>query len=136
MPARPGQVGGMVVSYKATLLGLVINSRDMTVSVTKEYIAELHTLLNDTWHGARKTFHLNELEILLGKCARLGESVNWVYHLLTHMYLSTAFALKSNREHLAEHSESFSAYIKKIKQLRQEQTFATKHATLPTSILR
>jgi hypothetical protein len=116
----------MIVPYKATLLGLVINSRDMTVSMTEEYVAELHKLLNETWHRARKTFHLNELEVLLGKCACLGESVNWIFHLLIHMHRSTAFALKANQEHLAEKSASFSAYIKRIKQLRQEQTSETK----------
>lgn len=117
---------GMVVSYKAILLGLVINSRDMTVSMTKEYVAELHKILNKTWHGARKTFHLNELEILLGKFAQLGESVTWIFRLLTHMYCSTAFALQANREHLAENSPSFGTYIKRIKQLHQEQTSETK----------
>jgi hypothetical protein len=126
---------GMIVAYKATLLGLVINSRDMTVSMMEEYVAELHKLLNEMWHGARKTFHLNELEVLLGKGARLGESVNWVFHLLTHMYRSTAFALKANREHWAEKSASFSAYIKRSSSCTRNKP-SRQRGTLPISTLR
>ena len=76
------------------MLGLIWNTRSLTVGITEEYLAEVHKLLTDTCHEGRKSsFNVKELEKLLGKCQRLGEAANWVFHLLTHMHQSTAFAL-------------------------------------------
>jgi hypothetical protein len=55
---------------------------------------------------------VSELEKLLGKCARLGEWVNWIYHLMTHMYSSAAFALRENQEFLGKNSRNFQSHIK------------------------
>jgi hypothetical protein len=76
-------------------------------------------LLNKTWHKEWKSFTINELEKLVGKCARLGEGANWVFHLMTHMYASTAFALKSNANFLGQRSKNFVKHLKKIKELRK-----------------
>ena len=110
---------GMKVSYSTTLLGLTFNTRTMTVGITEQYRIELLNLLNTTWHEKRKAFSVHELEILVGKCARLAEGANWVYHLMTHMYNSTAFALKKNDEFLGQNSRNFIEHIKKIKELRR-----------------
>ncbi|KAL7489748.1 hypothetical protein ACHAW6_015468 [Cyclotella cf. meneghiniana] len=87
--------------------------------MTKEYLEELGNLLKKTWHKSRKSFYINELEVLLGKCTRLGKAANWVYHLMTHMCTSSSFALWENREFLGKNSPNFVAYIKKIKELRK-----------------
>jgi hypothetical protein len=89
--------------------------------MTKEYLAELRLLIKQTWHKGRKAFYVNELEVLLGKCARLGEAANWVYHLMTHLYSSAAFALRENREFLGSNSQNFIAHLKKIKELRKRE---------------
>jgi hypothetical protein len=73
---------GMKVSWYAVLLGLMFDTRTMTIAITDEYRIDLLNLLNSTWHAARKTFTVNELEVLIGKCARLGEAANWVFHLI------------------------------------------------------
>jgi hypothetical protein len=109
----------MLISYYAVLLGLLFNTRTLTVAMTKEYLEELRTLIKKTWHKGRKSFYINELEVLLGKCARLGEAANWVYHLMTHMYSSSSFALRENREFLGRNSSNFVKYINKIKELRK-----------------
>jgi hypothetical protein len=96
----------MKVSYQAILIGLIWNTRALTVGITDKYRAELHALLNRTWHKARTSFTIHELEVLVGKCARLGEGTNWVFHLMTHMYASTAFALKSNANFLGQRSKT------------------------------
>ncbi len=111
----------MLISYYAILLGLLFNTRTLTVSMTKEYLAELRLLIKQTWHKGRKAFYVNELEVLLGKCARLGEAANWVYHLMTHLYSSAAFALRENREFLGSNSPNFIAHLKKIKELRKRE---------------
>lgn len=110
---------GLLISYHSVLLGLLFNSRTLTVAMTKEYLQELRDLLKKTWHKSRKSFFINELEVLLGKCARLGEAANWVYHLMTHMYTSSSFALRENREFLGKNSPNFVAHLKKIKELRK-----------------
>ena len=117
---------GMKVSYKAILLGLIWNARALTVGITEEYRAELLALLNKTWHKARKSFTIHELEVLVGKCARLGEGANWVFHLMTHMYASTAFALKSNASFLGQRSKNFVEHLKKIKELRKAHQHQTR----------
>lgn len=109
----------MLISYYAVLLGLLFNTRTLTVAMTKEYLEELRTLIKKTWHKGRKSFYINELEVLLGKCARHGEAANWVYHLMTHMYSSSSFALRENREFLGRNSSNFVKYINKIKELRK-----------------
>jgi hypothetical protein len=38
------------------------------------------------------------MQKLVGKLTRLGEGVLWIYKLISHLYTSLAFALKSNTE--------------------------------------
>lgn len=112
-PLAMDKWGGLVIAHQSVLLGLVFNTRRLTVTVamTEDYLAELRELIAKTWHKNRKCFYINELEVLLGKFARLGEAANWIYHLLTHMYSSASFALRGNEEFLGNRSQSFIAYI-------------------------
>lgn len=116
---------GMKVSHQAVLLGLTFCTRSLTVGITDKYREELLELLNRTWHKSRKSFNMHELEILVGKCARLGEGAIWVYHLMTHMYRSTAFSLRENKEFLGKHSKGFVEHLKKIKELRKRKHLET-----------
>jgi hypothetical protein len=117
---------GMKVSWYAILLGLMFNTRTMTVAITDEYRIDLLNLLNSTWHAARKTFTVNELEVLIGKCARLGEAANWVFHLMTHLYESTAQALRMNGQFLGDRSRNFVQHIKMIKSLKKAHSEKTR----------
>lgn len=117
---------GMQVGHQAVLLGLTFCTRKLTVGITEDYRKQLLELLNRSWHKSRKSFTINELEKLIGKCARLGEGAAWVYHLMTHMYRSSAFALRENKEFLGKHSKNFIEHLKKIKELRRKEQLETR----------
>jgi len=40
----------LLVSHRQIVLGLIINTRTLTVGIPKKYCAEAYAILNDTWH--------------------------------------------------------------------------------------
>jgi hypothetical protein len=85
----------------------------MTVGITEDYIQQVRTLL-DLWVPNRKMFRVNEMQKLVGKLARLGEGAPWIFKLMSHLYTSLAFALKSNTEFLEKSSSGFRDLVKQI----------------------
>ena len=106
---------GMKVSYEAVLLGLLFNTRKMTVGITDVYRKEVLDLINDRWHPKRKAFTVSDIEKLAGKLGRLGEGARWIFHLMSQIYSSIACALRSNQQYLANTSKSFKAMIRLVK---------------------
>ena len=97
----------LIVGPIQTFLGLTVNTSRMMVSIPRHYLDEVLDILNETWHPGRKQFTVQEAQILTGKVAHLAQAAPWVFHLLTHMYNSIAYALRSNKVLLAENSEKF-----------------------------
>ncbi len=54
------------------------------------------------------------MQKLVGKLARLGEGAPWIFKLMSHLYTSLAFALKSNIELLEKSSSEFRDLVKQI----------------------
>ena len=54
------------------------------------------------------------MQKLVGKLARLGEGAPWIFKLMSHLYTSLAFALKSNTELLEKSSSGFRDLVKQI----------------------
>jgi hypothetical protein len=54
------------------------------------------------------------MQKLVGKLACLGEGAPWIFKLMSHLYTSLAFALKSNTELLEESSSRFRDLVKQI----------------------
>ncbi len=75
----------LIVGPKKIVLGLVINTKKMTVGITKDYIQQLRTLLN-LWDPNQKKFQVNEMQKLVGKLARLGEGAPWIFKLMSYLY--------------------------------------------------
>ena len=75
-----------VVSYKNTYIGLVWNTRKLTVGITPEYRDEIIELIDGPWNSTPRSFTALEMEKLIGKIARVGEACSWIYHLLPHLY--------------------------------------------------
>jgi hypothetical protein len=48
------------------------------------------------------------------KTRHLAEGANWVFHLLTHLYASIAYALSENKRFLADSSPEFQSLIKSL----------------------
>ncbi len=56
------------------MLGLVIDTNRMTVSVPDDYIKSVCLLINSTWHTHRQRFTVKEAQELTGKLGHLAEA--------------------------------------------------------------
>jgi hypothetical protein len=98
-----------------TMLGLVIDTNRMTVSVPDNYIQSVCLLIDSTWHTHCQRFMVKEAQDLTGKLGHLAEGANWVFHLLTHLYASIAYALSENKRFLEDSSSEFQTLIKSLR---------------------
>ncbi len=57
---------------------------------------------------------MKEAQELTGKLGHLAKGANWVFHLLTHLYASIAYALSENKKILADSSPEFHTLIKSL----------------------
>ena len=78
---------------RQVLLGLVFDTRHMTIEIDDEYRLQTFTMLRSTWHKHQESFTIKEVELLIGKLARIGHAFRPMYHLLPHLYASVAYAL-------------------------------------------
>ncbi len=97
----------LVIGPKQTMLGLIIDTNRLTVAIPAKYLREVLDLFNSTWHPNQHHFKVSEAQKLMGKLARLAEGANWVFHLLSHLYLLIAYALSKNKRLLTESSAEF-----------------------------
>ncbi len=97
------------------MLGLVIDTNRMPVSVPNDYIQSVRLLINSTWHTHRQQFTVKESQELTGKLVHLAKGANWVFHLLTHLYASIAYALSKNKRFLEDSSPEFQTLIKSLR---------------------
>ncbi len=80
---------------------------------------------------------MSEAQKLTGKLARLAKGANWVFHLLSHLYLSIAYALSNNKRLLTKSSAEFqdivlaiqtNAFVTPCNDLAWHTSFAMKRA--------
>ncbi len=78
---------------------------------------------------------MSEDQKLTGQLARLAKGANWVFHLLSHLYPSIAYALSKNKKLLTKSSAEFrdivlairtNAFVTPCKDLAQHTSFAMK----------
>jgi hypothetical protein len=117
------------------MLGLIINTNRLTVAIPPKYLQEVLKLLNSTWHPNQRCFKVSEAQKLTGKLARLAKGANWVFHLLSHLYSSIAYALSKNKRLLTKSSAEFqdivleirtNAFVTPCKDLARHTSFAMK----------
>jgi hypothetical protein len=127
----------LAIGPKQTMLGLIIDTNRLTVSIPPKYLQEVLKLLNSTWHPNQRHFKVSENQKLTGKLARLAEGANWVFHLLSYLYSSIAYALSKNKRLPTESSAEFqnillaiqtNAFVTPCKDLARHSSFAMKHA--------
>ncbi len=109
----------LVVAPKQRMVGLIIDTNNLTFSIPPDYIAEVLDLINTTWHSHRRRFTVGEAQKLTGKLGHLAEGAHWVFHLLMHLYASIAYALTENKRLLAD----MFPYFKDICLSRKTGTF-------------
>jgi hypothetical protein len=98
-----------------TMLGLIINTNRMIVGVPDGYIQGVCLLMDSTWHTHCQQFTMKEAQELTGKLGHLAKGANWVFHLLTHLYASIAYALSENKRFLADSLPEFQTLIKSLR---------------------
>ncbi len=86
---------------------------------------------------------MSEAQKLAGKLAHLVEGTNWVFHLLSHLCLSIAYALYKNKRLLTNSSAEFrdivlaiqtNAFVTPCKNLAWYTSFAMKCAAKLTHL--
>jgi hypothetical protein len=104
----------LIIGPEQVMLGLVINTNRMKVGIAIGYIQIVCSLIHSTWDNACQCFTVQEAQELTGKLGCLAEGANWVFHLLTHLYASIAYALSENKHFLADLSAKFKSIIKSL----------------------
>jgi hypothetical protein len=98
----------LVIGPRQIGLGPIIDTNQFTVAIPIKYLTEVRNLLDSAWHPNHRCFKVSEAQKLIGKLARLAEGANWVFHLLSHLYSSIAYALAENKRLLLmESSQEF-----------------------------
>jgi hypothetical protein len=97
----------LIVASRQKMLGLIVDTNSLTVGISPDYVEEVLDLLNSTWHSHRHHFTVGEAQKLTGKLGQLAEGANRVFHLLTHLYASIAYALSENKRLLSDTSPEF-----------------------------
>jgi hypothetical protein len=105
----------LIVAPKQRMLGLIINTNTLTVGIPPNYIKKVLDLINTTWHLHRRCFTVGEAQRLTGKLGHLVEGAQWVFHLLTHLYASIAYALAENKRLLVDSSPEFRSICLSLK---------------------
>ena len=100
----------IICSYIQVQLGVVVNTRTMTVSMTEEKKANLIREL-DAWHSSRKSFFIREAGTLLGQLNNAAEVSYWARLLFANIRNSIIVSLRKNRTAVYK-NKRFSEYIK------------------------
>ncbi len=125
----------LVIGPKQTMLGLIIDTNRLTVAIPPEYLQEVLELLNSTWHPNQRRFKVSEAQKLTGKLELLTKGANWVFHLISHLHLSIAYAVSENKRLLTKSSAEFrdiilaigtNAFVIPCKDLARHTSFAMK----------
>jgi hypothetical protein len=127
----------LVIEPVQTMLGLVINRYQLTVGIPSNYLNEVLSLLNNTWHCGRKQFTISKAQTLRGKLGHLAQGATWIFHLLSHLYASIAYALSKNKRLLLESSREFQDIVNSLKKgtYLGTNTNETRHGQQSLSIM-
>ena len=83
----------MIIATCNKVLGLILNTRNMTISIPDDFIASLNKLLKTTWGPHRKSFSAQEAAELAGKLGHASIGAPWLKFMVAHVYTSLASAL-------------------------------------------
>lgn len=105
-----------IISYCNIVLGVIINTRKMTVETPPSYVRRTVINLQQHWHEQRKSFTLKDIETLAGELCHISNTAPWLSHLLSHIYTSITAALKQSESHLVSTNKDFRQMLNKLKQ--------------------
>jgi len=58
--------GELIVGPCQIILGLVVNTNEMTVRMSDEYLSEVRVLITENWNCKRKFVRVNDMQKLVG----------------------------------------------------------------------
>jgi hypothetical protein len=87
----------LIIGPVQTMLGLVIDKYQLTVGIPSKDANKVLLLLNNAWHCGRKQFTVSEAQKCIGKLGHLAQGATWIFHLLSHLYVTIAYALSKNK---------------------------------------
>jgi hypothetical protein len=73
----------LVLGPVQTMLGLVIDTYQLTVGIPSNHANKVLVLLNNTWHCGRNQFTESEAQKLKGKLGHLTQGATWIFHLIS-----------------------------------------------------
>ena len=104
----------LIVARHQLALGLIINTRKMTIAITVRYLTDTF-IIQTTCQLGRNYFRANGAAQLVGKLIRLREGASWIRYLVAHLYASITFALAQNEMFLNLMSSEFQRHINMTK---------------------
>jgi len=90
----------LVIEPQQMVQGLIMNTNRLTMLIPIKYCTEV-------WDLLEFTVKVSKAQKLTGKLASLANGANWVFHLLSHLYSSIAYAPSENKQLLSETSQEF-----------------------------
>jgi hypothetical protein len=114
----------LIAGPRQIILGFVVDTNIMTVSITDAYLQQVHKLLSN-WDSKNCLFKVREMHKLVSKLVRLGKGAPWIYKLMSHLYTSLAHTLKHNKnllESCSKNLETLSAKSSRSSSLASKPT--------------
>ena len=105
----------MVLSHRRTRLGLVVDTRAMTVAIPDPFVTDVLQIITSKWHSSRKAVTLTELAELGGKLGHIARTGCEFLFLLAQIYGSIMYMLGCNTWHLEQTDKVFRQAIKDAK---------------------
>ena len=105
----------MVLSHRRTRLGLVVDTRAMTVAIPDPFVTDVLHIIATKWHSSRKAVTLDELEELGGKLGHIAQTGCEFRFLLAQTYGSITYMLGCNTRYLEQTDKVFRQAIKDAK---------------------
>ena len=103
------------VDWMNRLLGLQINTRQLTVRTPPEYVAGTVNILRTKWHKGKLTWLLLDMESLTGRLGHIADTLPWLRYLMSHLYTSITHAIGTSQAHLIDTRKDFRDMLKLAK---------------------
>jgi hypothetical protein len=87
----------MAVGPVQTMLGLNLDTNQLTVAIPSSYVNKVCDIINSTLHRNCCTFIVSKAQQFTGKLGHLAEGAPWVHHLMIHLHASIAYSLTENK---------------------------------------
>ena len=111
----------MIISHCNKILGVVINTRTMTVRIPENYMTETVFLLTTNWHDNHRSFTLSQIEELTGRLGHIAQTTPWLRFPMIEAYISIKACISISKEHLVATSAQFCRVLKLAKSPAQTQ---------------